>query len=157
MLVSDQVFAAIQAILVVASGPAFPLPISDMPESTDEWRLRGDGLSDVLLLSSDGEAPREIDRLQGGGGVDQIEAIVSLEIVYVVAGVEAGLATRRAAKSAALSAISTAILANQRLAGLSGYVRVIPAETDQVYQSGGSETSARLIVSILVSGPEGQI
>lgn len=157
MLVSDQVFVAVETILAGASGAAFPAPISDMPESTDEWRLRADGLSDVLVLSSDGEAPREIARLQGGAGVGQIEAIVSLEIVYVVAGIEAGAATRRGAKSAALSAINTALLANQKLGGLAGYVRVAPAETDQSFQSAGPEAAARLVLSILVSGPEGQI
>lgn len=157
MLVSDLVFAAVQAILNTASGPAFPAPLVDVPESIDDWRLRSDGLSDVLILSSDGEAPREIARLLGGAGDDVVEAIISLELVYVAAGVEVGVATRRKAKSAALSAINTALLANQKLGGLAGYVRVIPAETDQTYQSFGPELAARLVVSILVSGPEGQI
>ncbi len=157
MLVSDQVFEAVKVILTAGSGSAFPAPISDVPESTDDWRLRSDGLSDVLILSSDGEAPREIARLQGGAGVDEIEAIVSLELVYVVAGLESGTATRRAAKSAALSAINIALLLDQRLGGFAGYVRVIPAETDQSYQSSGPELAARVVLSILVSGPEGQI
>jgi hypothetical protein len=157
MLLSDQVFEAVRALLEAASGPAFPAPIFDMPEKLNEWSVGGDGFSHILLLSSDGDAPREIDRLMGGGGVDVIEAIVSLELVYVVSGVGVGGASQRQAKSTALSTIATALLADQKLGGLAGYVRVNPAEADQTIQVSGPETAARLIVSILVAGPEGQI
>jgi hypothetical protein len=154
-LKSDDVFAAILQKLVTASGPAFPVPLVDAPETSDGFRLRADGQSDFLLLSSDGEAPREIARLQGGGGVDQIEAIVSLEIIYTVVG--ASGAARRSAKGVAIEAITAAVLSDKRLGGLAGYVRVDPAETDQDSTQAGSETAARLIVSVLVSGPEGQM
>lgn len=156
MLVSDQVFIAVKQVLTTAAGAAFPPPREVMPEALDGFRLRSDGLSDFLCMSSDGEAPREIARLQGGGGVDQIEAIVSIELIYTVADPD-NSGTRRAVKSAALSAITAAVLAGQRLGGLAGYIRVTPAETDQDAMGAGAETAARLILSILVSGPEGQI
>ena len=160
-LLRDQIFAAIKAKLDTAAAvPGFlhyPAPRVDMPEASDDWRLRSDGLCDVLMLFDDGEAPRELDRLAGGAGVPQVEAIISLELHYTVSGADEGTTTRRKAKGEAIGALAETLLADRKLGGLCGNITMQPAETDQDTMPSGSETAARLILSILVSAPEGQI
>lgn len=157
----DQIFSAIKDKLDAAAAVPgflhFPAPRADMPETSNDWRTRSDGLFDALMLFDDGEAPRELDRLYGGSGPPIVEALLSIELHYTVSGADEGTVTRRKAKGEAIGALAETLLADRKLGGLCGNITLQPAETDQDSMSSGPETAARLILSILVSAPEGQI